>query len=192
MEIEQIYAHDYRGFTKEVKYWTKAYYDITNQEDGFKLEWKEFEQAIEKSFIGTLFSDELEDPIAFGAFIDKKLVGFVEGSIESWHNLFRINFFYVEAQHRQFGIGDQLMKRICDYAHTHTEARALVLDTESCNTHAITFYKHHGFRIVGLNTMDYTNEDIEDREVHLVFGKKITRIPFQNSAEIAHMMVRKP
>ena len=192
MEIEQIYAKDYRGYSKEVTYWTKAYYDVIQDENGFRLEWKEFDQYIQKSFVGTLFGEDLEAPIAFGAFIDQKLVGFIEGSIESWHNLFRICFFFIEEEYRHFGIGDALIHKLMDYATHHTSARAFVLDTESCNTHAIAFYKHHGFTMVGLNTMDYSNEDTEEKEVHLEFGKKIDRFTMQNFPEIARARVRKP
>lgn len=183
MEIEQIYAKDYKGYTKEFKYWTKAYYDIIKDDNGFKLELKEFGDYVQKSFIGTLFSDKLEDPVVFGAFKNKKLVGFIEGTIESWHNLFRINNFYVEENSRHLGIGDKLMNKICDYAITKTQARAFILETESCNVPAITFYKQQGFEMVGLNLMDYTNDDIAEKEVCLEFGKKINRFPMQHHCE---------
>ncbi len=177
MEIEQICAKDYKGYTKEFKYWTKAYYDIIKDDNGFKLQLKEFTKPIQKSFVGTLFSDRLECPVVFGAFVKRKLVGFIEGSIESWHDLFRINNLLVEEEYRHLGIGDKLMNKICDYAIQHTQARAFILETESCNTPAIGFYKQHGFDMVGLNLMDYTNDDIAMKEVHFEFGKKINRYP---------------
>lgn len=192
MEIEQIYAKDYKGYTKEVHYWTNAYYDIQNSDHGFGLQWCAFEHEIEKSFIGTLFSDDLEDPVVFGAFHNGEMIGFIEGSVESWHNLFRITFFYIEPQHRHFGIGEKLMKHMIEYATIHTTARAIVVDTESCNIQAINFYKHHGFHMVGLNTMDYSNEDIEEKEVHLIFGRKIERPSYHAHAANPQTMIRKP
>lgn len=49
-------------------------------------------------------------------------------------------------------------------------ARALVLETQSCNEPAIRFYFSCGFRFIGLDTTHYSNSDILNREVRLEMG----------------------
>ena len=38
--------------------------------------------------------------------------------------------------------------------------RAIILETQSCNTNAIGFYLHQGFELIGFDTCCYTNNDI--------------------------------
>ena len=48
--------------------------------------------------------------------------------------------------------------------------RAIILETQSCNTKAIGFYLHQGFELIGLDTCCYTNDDIGRREVRINLG----------------------
>ncbi len=48
--------------------------------------------------------------------------------------------------------------------------RAIILETQSCNTNAIEFYLHEGFELIGFDTCCYTNNDIGRREVRLDLG----------------------
>ena len=48
--------------------------------------------------------------------------------------------------------------------------RAVILETQSCNTNAIGFYLHEGFELIGFDTCCYTNNDIARREVRLDLG----------------------
>ncbi len=48
--------------------------------------------------------------------------------------------------------------------------RAIILETQSCNTGAIEFYLHEGFELIGFDTCCYTNNDIDRREVRLDLG----------------------
>jgi ribosomal protein S18 acetylase RimI-like enzyme len=52
-------------------------------------------------------------------------------------------------------------------------ARAMVLEVQSCNDPAINFYEKHGLHFVGLNTIAYTNEDVQNKEVRLEYGKRL-------------------
>ncbi len=45
----------------------------------------------EMSFRDTFFNEWLDHPIAFGAFDNGQLVGFVEGTLEKWNNRYRIS-----------------------------------------------------------------------------------------------------
>ena len=48
--------------------------------------------------------------------------------------------------------------------------RAIILETQSCNTNAIGFYLHQGFELIGFDTCCYTNNDIGRREVRINLG----------------------
>lgn len=48
--------------------------------------------------------------------------------------------------------------------------RAIILETQSCNTNAIGFYLHQGFEIIGFDTCCYTNNDIGRHEVRINLG----------------------
>lgn len=51
--------------------------------------------------------------------------------------------------------------------------RAVVLETQSCNSPAIELYLRCGFTFIGLDTLCYTNEDIKRGEVRLEMGLKL-------------------
>lgn len=53
--------------------------------------------------------------------------------------------------------------------------RAIILETQSCNTSAIGFYLHEGFELIGFDTCCYTNADIERHEVRLDLGYFLNR-----------------
>ena len=52
-------------------------------------------------------------------------------------------------------------------------ARMAVLETQTCNTVAISFYKSFGFEIIGFDLYSYSNDDPEKKEVRLELGKKL-------------------
>ena len=48
--------------------------------------------------------------------------------------------------------------------------RAIILETQSCNTAAISFYEHEGFRLIGFDSCCYSNNDISKKEVRIDMG----------------------
>ncbi len=48
--------------------------------------------------------------------------------------------------------------------------RAIILETQSCNTAAIAFYLAQGFTFMGFNACEYSNQDIEKHEVRIEMG----------------------
>ena len=48
--------------------------------------------------------------------------------------------------------------------------RALILETQSCNTEAIAFYMQEGFTLIGFDACCYQNRDLERKEVRLDLG----------------------
>ena len=49
----------------------------------------------------------------------------------------------------------------------------LVLETQSYNSKAITFYKKHGFEIIGFDRYAYSNHDPENHEMRIEMGRKL-------------------
>ena len=120
-----------------------------------------------------MFGEWLEAPAAFGAFERDALLGFAEGSMESWNNRFRIsNLCVFDEAVRGQGIGSMLMARITEAARARG-ARMLVLETQSCNEAAIAFYRKNGFSVIGFDLYAYSNADPERREVRIEMGKKL-------------------
>lgn len=168
MEIHRLGPKTYAGRRFTARYQTNGYYEITAAESGFRIAYTPFEA-----------------PVAFGAFEQERLLGFAEGSIESWNNRFRIsNLCIFDEAARGRGLGSALMARITETAHS-SGARMLVLETQSCNEAAIAFYRKNGFSIIGFDLYAYSNADPERHEVRIEMGKKLPgaaqKVAFQNT-----------
>ena len=173
MEIRQLDSAAYAGKRFTVRYQTRGYYDILPSESRFEIKYVPFEAAVQRSFDDVFFGKWLEAPVAFGAFECGRLLGFVEGSPESWNNRFRIsNICIFEKAARSRGIGTALMAAI-QHAASASGARMIVLETQTCNETAIAFYKKNGFSIIGLDLYSYSNADPERHEVRIEMGKKL-------------------
>ena len=93
MEIRELAQETYAGRKFTARYQTHGYYDIRAAEDGFRVEYRPFAAAEERSFEDVFFGEWLEDPVAFGAFEDGELLGYVEGSPETWNRRLSHSFF---------------------------------------------------------------------------------------------------
>ena len=91
MVIRQLEKAAYAGRRFTARYQTNGYYDVCASESGFQLRYARFDAPVEKSFDDAMFGEWLEKPVAFGAFEGGELLGFVEGSPETWNNRFRIS-----------------------------------------------------------------------------------------------------
>ena len=161
----------YAGKKFEIRYTAHGYYDIQKTADGFSFSYQPFEKSKEMGFEDSLFGDWLEAPVAYGAFEDDALIGFAEGSPESWNNRWRISNIAVFQPHRRhLGIGTRLINMMLDTAQK-SGARMAVLETQSCNERAISFYKKHGFEIIGLDLYAYTNTDPDRHEIRIEMGR---------------------
>ena len=173
MEIRSMNKELFAGKKFTARYITNGYYDIGTSEDGFFVRYVPFEAPVEKSFDDVFFGEWLEAPVAFGAFEGEELIGYVEGSPESWNRRFRIsNICIFESSERKGGIGTRLMETITAEAKS-SGARMIVLETQSCNEAAIAFYKKNGFEIIGFDLYAYSNEDPGRHEARIEMGKKL-------------------
>lgn len=166
-EIQPLSKEKYEGYCFKAEYITNHYYDVVMLENGFQLILKEFDKPIRKEFKDSLFASWLEEPIVFGAFIDEKLIGFVEGSKETWHNLFRISNIFILDEYRGFGIGEALLSYMIEYVKNKKEYRGIILETQTCNYVAISLYKKLGFKLCRIDTHEYSNHDVENKEVRI-------------------------
>ena len=173
MEIKQLEREAYAGKKFTARYQTKGYYDITPWESGFRMEYRRFDEITERSFDDEMFGEWLENPVAFGAFGNGTLIGFVEGSMETWNNRFRIsNICVFDHKRRSGGVGTALMEKIEAVAKADG-ARMVVLETQSCNENAIGFYRRCGFEMIGFDLYAYSNNDPQRHEVRVEMGKRL-------------------
>lgn len=173
MEIRQLDQKTYAGRRFTARYQTGGYYEISAVKGGFQIKYTPFDAPVVRSFDDVMFGEWLEAPVAFGAFEQERLLGFVEGSIEGWNNRFRIsNLCVFDDASRSRGIGSALMARITEAACA-CGARMLVLETQSCNEAAVAFYRKNGFSVIGFDLYAYSNADLERHEVRIEMGKKL-------------------
>ena len=173
MTIRELNKEEYAGKRFIVQYSTKGYFDIEKSPDGFFFTYKAFDKEEERTFEDYFFNEWLEDPVAYGAFENGKLLGYVEGTPEAWNQRYRIsNICIFDEEQRHCGIGTELMNVILNEAEK-SGARMVVLETQTCNENAIAFYKKNGFDIIGFDLFAYSNTDPERHEVRIEMGKMI-------------------
>ena len=173
MDILKLDAEEYAGKKFTLRYKTNGYYDIRKTESGFHITYERFEKPTEMSFDDYFFNEWLEDPVAYGAFENGQLLGYVEGTLEKWNNRYRIsNICVFDDARRHGGIGTALMNTILREAK-EGGARMVVLETQTCNENAIAFYRKNGLDIIGFDLYAYTNTDPERHEIRIEMGKKL-------------------
>ncbi len=173
LEITELNRSEYQGKPFSAPYRTKGYFDIEKAEGIFRFVYKPFNAEREKSIDDTFFGEWLDSPTAYGAFEDGELIGYVEGSLETWNNRYRIsNICIFDSASRKKGIGKQLMQKILEDAQ-QSGARMVVLETQTCNITAISFYQSFGFEIIGFDLFAYGNDDLEKHEVRIEMGKML-------------------
>ena len=173
MEIRKLNYEEFEGkrYTAIIK--SDRYLDIEPCGEGFSIEWKMTEKELSKTLTDDMLSDWLEDPVAFGAYEGDILVGFVEGFLERWNNRFRIsNICVFDNDKRKNGVGTALIEVIMKEA-VKSGARMAVLETQSYNYKAISFYQKNGFEIIGFDRFAYSNTDPVEHNMRIEMGKKL-------------------
>ncbi len=124
----------------------------------------------EYDFPDSLYQDHWEKAEAYGVVSDAgELMACVEVCPEEWSNRLMVTELWVCEALRGKGIGKQLMDKAKEVA-VRQKRRAVILETQSCNTNAIGFYLSQGFEMIGFDTCCYTNNDIGRREVRINLG----------------------
>ncbi len=131
----------------------------------------------EYDYPDSLYQDHWENAEAYGM-IDEQgtMSACIEICPEEWSNRLMVTELWVSDELRGRGIGKRLMDKAKEVAREQNR-RAIILETQSCNTNAIGFYLHEGFEIIGFDTCCYTNDDIGRREVRINLGFFFHRDP---------------
>ena len=103
-----------------------------------------------------------------------ELLACIEVCPEEWSNRLVVTELWVSEELRRKGVGKRLMDKAKEVA-VRQKRRAVILETQSCNTNAIGFYLHQGFELIGFDTCCYSNEDIARREVRVNLGFFLSR-----------------
>ena len=136
-----------------------------------KDHWKEIIHTPEEyDFPDSLYQDHWEKAQAYGIVGDNgELLACIEVCPEEWSNRLMVTELWVDDSLQKQGIGKKLMDKAKEIAKFQNR-RAIILETQSCNTNAIGFYLHQGFELIGFDKCCYTNKDIERREVRINLG----------------------
>jgi len=160
----------------ESTYDTSHYYDMLINHDStswnIQLTLKPFDAKLNKTYHGKLFEDHIQEPRVFVTLKDGNSVGWIELGYDKWNNRMRVWEFLVKEGFRRKGIGTLLMNHAVKIAK-EKHARMLVLETQTNNAEAISFYLHFGFHFVGIDIAAYSNEDIAKKEVRLELGLEL-------------------
>ena len=179
-EIVELPKEVWKGVTIPLVTRSDSYYDLEIRpldSSGcvVSLTRKQAEEEIvhtpeEYDFPDSLYQEHWENAEAFGIVSeDGDLLACVEVCPEEWSNRLMVTELWVSDGLRHQGIGKRLMDKAKEIA-VRQNRRAIILETQSCNTNAIGFYLHEGFELIGFDTCCYTNNDIGRREVRINLG----------------------
>ncbi|MCR4905960.1 MAG: GNAT family N-acetyltransferase [Clostridiales bacterium] len=179
-------ASVWKGTVVPIRYTTETYYDVVSERtaDGWhiRLEKKRFEEPVthtpeEYDFPDKLYEDYRPDAEAWGIVSETgELLGCIETFPEDWSNRLIVSEMWVAEPYRRRGLGHRLMAAAKERAEREGR-RAIMLETQSCNTGAIAFYESEGFALIGFDLCCYSNRDRERREVRFDFGYFPDKVP---------------
>ena len=179
-EIVELPKEVWKGVTIPLVTRSDSYYDLEIRpldSSGcvVSLTRKQAEEEIvhtpeEYDFPDSLYQEHWENAEAFGIVSeDGNLLACIEVCPEEWSNRLMVTELWVSDELRHQGIGKRLMDKAKEIAASQNR-RAVILETQSCNTNAIGFYLHEGFVLIGFDTCCYKNNDIGRREVRINLG----------------------
>lgn len=178
VRIEALPPEEYKGMKLRFEYESEIYYDVRIHDTpkGFSVDFVRMPFPVPKqnSFESQLYESHWDAPEAFGIFDKDKLVAVMEITPEQWNNRLRVTNLWVNGGYRRQGLGRILMDRAKTIA-INRKNRAVVLETQSCNANAISFYLSQGFMLSGFDGFAYSNEDIERKEVRVEMLLKTPR-----------------
>ncbi len=177
--IEILDPAIWRGYILDFAYTSDYYYDVEVNHKDERFEILFTKKQFPKTFVNSnvtydvLYQPHWNGATAYGIVENGCLIAAIETWVEEWSNRLRVTEMWVHADYRRQGIGAELM-RIAKRQAIQEKRRAVILETQSCNTKAIAFYMSQEFKIIGFDTCCYSNNDIERREVRMEMGFIIT------------------
>jgi ribosomal protein S18 acetylase RimI-like enzyme len=97
------------------------------------------------------------------------LIAAIETAVEEWSNRLKVTELWVDDAYRRKGIATALMNIAVQRARDE-KRRLIMLETQSCNEGAISFYLAYGFTLIGFDACAYKNNDLECKEVRMEMG----------------------
>ena len=168
----------WKGEILPMRYTTREYYNLsvcrTGSGLGVTFEKRAFDAPVthtaeEYDFPDRLYADWWEGAEAWGIVRDDALLAAVEFCPEDWSNRLRVTELWVSPALQGQGYGAALMA-VARRRAVHDNRRGILLETQSCNVHAIGFYLHEGFTLIGFDAFAYSNRDPARREVRMELG----------------------
>ena len=180
-EIVFLPKEKYKGTPVPLTYTNDSYYDLEISpfdDDGCGIALVRKPAGVfRRNHSDSLYEDYWENAEAYGVVSDEgKVLACIEMCPEEWSNRLLVTELWVTEDLRGKGIGKRLMDRAKEVAAAQ-KRRAVILETQSCNTNAIGFYLHEGFELIGFDTCCYTNDDIGMKEVRFNLGYFFHREP---------------
>ena len=191
-EIVPLPKEEWKGTPLPMRYTTEGYFDVEIREDAdsFHVDMvkKLFDEPVlhEPDFEDGLYPDYWPGAEAWGiigeesaeacegagstggekAAPKKKLLACIECCPEEWSNRLMVTEVWVADELHRQGIATRMMNLVKEKA-MRDGRRAIMLETQSCNLHAIAFYRSQGFRLLGIDSCCYGNFDIARHEVRI-------------------------
>lgn len=172
----------WEGAVIPMRYTTEEYYDVRlkTEESGYQVDICRcrFETPVshdpeEYDFPDKLYQPHWEKAFAWGIVSEEdgeeRLLACVETCPEEWSNRLMVTELWVHESLRRQGVAHALMA-IAKERAVLEHRRAIILETQSCNVHAIRFYQKEGFSLIGFDSCCYSNRDLERREVRINMG----------------------
>ena len=158
-------------------YISHNYYDvkIMRSDSGFDVSFikKPFDTPYEYEYLPNehfkLFEPHWDKVKAWGIVENGRLIAVIETAVEEWSNRLRVTNIWVDENYHRKGIGAALMDISVQRAKEE-KRRVLMLETQSRNEGAISFYLDYGFTLIGFDACAYQNDDLDRKEVRMELG----------------------
>lgn len=181
-EIIPLPKEKWEGTIIPMRYTTEEYYDVSmeKEDDGyvFGIHKRKADTPIthypeEYDFPDKLYQPHWEKAYAWGIVRNtddkEEMIACIETCPEEWSNRLMVTELWVHEELRRQGVAHALMAIAKEQAVLE-HRRALILETQSCNVGAISFYQKEGFVPIGLDSCCYSNNDPERKEVRINMG----------------------
>lgn len=181
-EIIPLPREHWEGTMIPMRYTTDVYYDVSieKETDGYTIGMRKrkFDNPVthcpeEYDFPDKLYQPHWEKAYAWGIIDEndgkQELMACIETCPEEWSNRLMVTELWVHESLRRQGIAHRLMAIAKEQAVLE-HRRAIILETQSCNVGAISFYQQEGFEPIGIDSCCYSNHDLERKEVRINMG----------------------
>jgi ribosomal protein S18 acetylase RimI-like enzyme len=101
-----------------------------------------------------------------------RFIALLDAEVESWRRVLRVWNLLVDQEYRRQGIGTELMHRVEEFG-VERHCRAISVEAQATNWPALAFYSKIGFEICGVDDHQYTNRDLERKEVALFLYREL-------------------